>query len=264
MKIEEHVMFTAKHKNWKVGDKLLVMRDENIAHFLASISNTVNMKISEYLIDVIDVAAVMSLAEDFAKGELWEAVKVLKSPKTSRKIGKMVFESDKKLKKQLVDVAKALLARETLSRMLSVYYPEDPIMELKIMLPYKEDHINFTAKHGSWIVVKRLIIDEKTELADVARLLASINETITSKLPIYAKIDLKGIDEWFAGVKKAKSDVEIKTVVDKYLHFPAHRYAPSEFEKHARIYALRKMLEKIGLSLDVPAKPLEKYLEKKS
>ncbi len=263
MKIEEHVMFTAKHKNWKVGDKLLVMRDENIAHFLASISNTVNMKISEYLIDVIDVAAVMSLAEDFAKGELWEVVKVLKSPKTSRKIGKMVFESDKKLKKQLVDVAKALLARETLSRMLSVYYPEDPIMELKIMLPYKEDHINFTAKHGSWIVVKRLIIDEKTELADVARLLASINETITSKLPIYAKIDLKGIDEWFAGIKKAKSDVEIKTVVDKYLHFPAHRYAPSEFEKHAKIYALRKMLEKVGLSLDVPAKPLEKYLEKK-
>ncbi|ADT83885.1 DUF2666 family protein [Thermococcus barophilus] len=263
MKIEEHVMFTAKHKNWKVGDKLLVMRDENIAHFLASISNTVNMKISEYLIDVIDVAAVMSLAEDLAEGELWEVVKVLKSPKTSRKIGKMVFESDKKLKKQLVDVAKALLVRETLSRMLSVYYPEDPIMELKIMLPYKEDHINFTAKHGSWIVVKRLIIDEKTELADVARLLASINETITSKLPIYAEIDLKGIDEWFAGVKKAKSDVEIKTLVDKYLHFPAHRYAPSEFEKHARIYALRKMLEKVGLSLDVPAKPLEKYLEKK-
>ncbi|WP_457753193.1 DUF2666 family protein [Thermococcus sp.] len=263
MKIEEHVMFTAKHKNWKVGDKLLVMRDENIAHFLASISNTVNMKISEYLIDVIDVAAVMSLAEDFAKGELWEVVKALKSPKTSRKIGKMVFEIDKKLKKQLVDVAKALLARETLSRMLSVYYPEDPIMELKIMLPYKEDHINFTAKHGGWIVVKRLIIDEKTELADVARLLASINETITSKLPIYAKIDLKGIDEWFAGIKKAKSDVEIKTVVDKYLHFPAHRYAPSEFEKHAKIYALRKMLEKVGLSLDVPAKPLEKYLEKK-
>ena len=263
MKIEEHVMFTAQHKNWRVGDKLLVMKEDNVAHFLASISNTVNMKISEYLVGVVDVATVMSLAGDLAKGELWEVIKVLKSPKTSRKIGKIVFESDKKLKKQLVDVSKALLVRETLSKIVNVYYPEDPIDELKITPPYKEDHINFTAKYGSWIVVKRLIIDEKTDLADIARLLASINETITLKLPLYAKIDLKGIEKWFEGIKKAKTDVEIKTVVDKYLHFPAHRYASAEFEEHARIYALRKMLEKVGLSLDVPAKPLEKYLEKK-
>ena len=81
MKIEEHVMFTAKHKNWEVGDKLLVMKDENIAHFLASVSNTVNMKISEYLIDVVNVAAVISLAEEMSEGELWEVVKALKSPK---------------------------------------------------------------------------------------------------------------------------------------------------------------------------------------
>ncbi|MBO8175725.1 MAG: DUF2666 family protein [Thermococcus sp.] len=264
MKIEDHIMFTAKHKNWEIGDKLLVMKDENIAHFLASISNTVNMKISEYLIDVINVAAVMSLAEEMSEGDLWEVIKVLKSPKASRKLGKLVFETDKKLKKQLVDISKALLVRETLSRKISIYYPEGPMTDLKIVLPYKEDHINFTAKHGSWIVVKRLMIDEKTPLADVARIFASINETITAKLPIYAKIDLKGIDEWFAGIKKAKSDVEIKTVVDKYLHFPAYKYAPNEFVEHAKIYALRKMLEKVGLSIDIPAKPLEKYLEKKS
>ncbi|WP_206204949.1 MULTISPECIES: DUF2666 family protein [unclassified Thermococcus] len=263
MKIEDHVMFTAKHKNWEIGDKLLVMEDENIAHFLASVSNTVNMKISEYLTDVMDVAAVMNLAEEMAEGDLWEVIKALKSPKASRNLGKLVFETDKKLKKHLVEVSKALLVRETLSRKINIYYPEGSMKELKIVLPYKEDHINFTAKHGSWIVVKRLIIDEKTPLADVARLLASINETITAKLPIYAKIDLKGIDGWFAEIKKAKSDVEIKTVVDKYLHFPAHNYAPGEFVEHAKIYALRKMLEKIGLGIDIPAKPLEKYLEKK-
>lgn len=264
MKIEDHIMFTAKHKNWEVGDKLLVMKDENIAHFLASVSNTVNTKIPEYLTDVMDVAAIMSLAEEMVKKDLWEVIKTLKSPKTSRALGKIVFETDKKLKKHLVEVSKALLVREAISRKIDVYYPEGSMKELKIMPPYKEDHINFTAKHGSWIVVKRLIIDEKTPLADVARILASINETITAKLPTYAKIELKGIDEWFAEVKKAKRDVEIKAVVDKYLHFPAHKYAPDEFVEHAKIYALRKMLEKVGLDIDIPAKPLEKYLEKKS
>ena len=264
MKIEDHIMFTAKHRGWKVGDKLLVMAGENIAHFLASVSNTVGTKIPEYLADVMDVAAIMNLAKEIAKKDLWEVIKALKSPKTSRTLGKIVFETDKNLKKHLVEVSKALLVREALSRKINVYYPEGSMKELKIIPPYKEDHVNFTAKHGNWIVVKRLMIDEKTPPADVARILASINETTTAKLPVYAKIDLKGINEWFAEIKKAKRDVEIKAVVDKYLHFPAHKYAPDGFTEHAKIYALRKMLEKVGLGIDIPAKSLEKYLEKKS
>ncbi|WP_461862702.1 DUF2666 family protein [Thermococcus sp.] len=264
MKVEEHIMFTAKHGNWKVGDKLLVMESSKIAHFLASISNTVNTKIPEYLIDVMNVPGIISLAEELAEGELAEMFRALKSPGTSRKLGKLVFEDNKKLKKNIVDVARAFLVRETLSRKVSVDYPEDKIEELRIVLPYHDEHINFTAKHGSWIVVKRLIIDEKTPLADVARILASINETITLKLPVYAGIDMEGINSWFGDIKKARSKTEIETLINKYLHFPAHEYAAEGFEEHARVYALRKALEKTGLTVDLPAKSLEKYLEKKA
>ncbi len=264
MKIEDHVMFTAKYGSWKVGDKLLVMENAEIARFLASVSNTVNVKIPEYLIDVINVPSVISLAEELAAGELAGILKTLKSPGTSRKLGKLVFEENKKLRKNIVDVARAFLVRETLSRKVPVYYPEGEIRELRVVLPFQDEHVNFTAKHGSWIVVKRLMIDEKTPLADVARLLASINETTTLKLPAYAGINTEGIDAWFGDIKKARSKLEIEALVSKYHHLPAREYAPRDFEEHARIYALRKVLEKVGLTMDIPAKSLEKYLEKKA
>lgn len=261
MRVEDQIVFTAHHGNWKVADRLIDMEDEKIAHFLASIANTVNPKIPEYLTEVMNVAGIFSLAEEIARKDLSDAVVLLKSPGTSRKLGALVFEEDKKLKKHLVEVAKALLVRSVLATKVPVAYPEEPLNEVRIVFPFTEDHVNFTAKHGRWIVVKRLMIDEKTPMADVARLLASINETITLKLPLYAGIDTKGIEHWFGEFKKVKK-ADIPAVIEKYRHFHPESYAPATFAEHARVYALRKALEKIGLPLDVPAKSLEKYLEK--
>ena len=267
MKVEDQIVFTAKHGEWKVANRLIDMEDGKVAHFIASIANTVNAKIPEYLTEVMNVAGIMSLAEEIAGKDLPEAVVALKSPGTARKLGALVFEEDKKLRKHLTDVAKAVLVREVLSRKVPVDYPEGPLSEVKIMFPFTEDHVNFTAfhlsaEHGAWRAVRRLIIDDKTPMADVARLLASINESITLKLPVYAGIDVEGIEAWFGEFKKVKK-AEIPAVVEKYRHFQAENYAPAEFTEHARVYALRKALEKIGLPLDVPAKSLEKYLEKK-
>lgn len=269
MKIEDHVMFTAKHEKWEVGEKLIVMEDSNVAHFLARVSNTVNEKVGEYLIDVVNVPAILSLAEDIAgKGDVRDAFKTLKSPGTSRKLGQLVMETDKKLKKLLVDVAKAYLVRQTLVRLnLPVSYPEDAITELKVVLPFHGEHVNFTAKHvreeDKWIVVKRLMIDEETTFTEVARILASINETTTLKIAPYARIDIKGIEEYFSDVSKRTKGDALIAAVEKFLHFPAKNYAPQEFEEHAKVYALRTFLDKLGLNLDIPAKSLEKYLEKK-
>ncbi|QDA32372.1 DUF2666 domain-containing protein [Thermococcus indicus] len=267
MRVEDQIVFTAHHGNWKVADRLLDMDDEKVAHFIASIANTVNAKIPEYLTEVMNVAGIASLAEELAQKNLSDAVVALKSPGTARKLGQLVFEDDKKLRKHLVDVAKALLVRDVLSRKAPVDYPEGPLSEVRIVFPYNEDHVNFTAfhlsaEHGKWRAVRRLIIDDKTPMADVARLLAGINESITLKLPVYAGIDVDGIDAWFGEFKKVRK-AEIPAVVEKYMHFPAENYAPKPFVEHARVYALRKALEKIGLPLDVPAKSLEKYLEKK-
>ncbi|ASJ01254.1 DUF2666 domain-containing protein [Thermococcus gorgonarius] len=262
MKVEDHVIFTAKHRNWKVGDKLLDVDDHvKVAHFLSSVSNTVSMKIPEYLSDVINVTGVLSLVNETLKGDLAETLIALKSPGTSRKLNSYIYEEDKKLKKLLLDVAKALLVRETLSRFVDVYYPEEPLNEVRIVLPFASDHINFTAKHGKWIVVKRLIIDDSTQMADVARLLASINETITTKLPVYANIDVAGIEDAFSEFKKVKKS-DIPKVVERFLEFQPSEVSPREFEPHARLYALRKAVETIGLPFDVPSKSLEKYLEK--
>ncbi len=261
MNVEDHVMFTAKHGKWKVGDRLLNLEDENIAHFLASVANTVNLKIPEYLVGVMNVAGILNLAEDLSKRDFMDAVIALKSPGISRKLASLVFEEDKKVRKHLVDVARTLLVREVLSKKVEIEYPEGPVTEVRVVFPFPENHVNFTAKHGRWIVVKRIMIDEKTPMADIARLLASINETITLKLPLYAGIDVRGIEAWFGEFKKVKK-AEIPLVLEKYNHLTPSNYAGREFERHARIYALRKALERIGLSLDIPAKALEKYLEK--
>ncbi|NJF25463.1 DUF2666 family protein [Thermococcus sp. Bubb.Bath] len=262
MVVEDHIMFTAKYNEWKVGDKLLdVDKDEKVAHFLASVANTVNERIPGYLTGVVNVAGIMSLADEISKREFPDAVVTLKSPATSKKLGNLVYEDDKKLKKLLVDVAKAVLVRETLSRFTRVSYPEEPLGKVKVVLPFAEDHVNFTAKHGKWIVVKRLLIDPATQPVDIARLLSSINETVTFKLPVYAGIDVDGIENWFGGLKKVKR-ADIPAVVEKYLHLQPSSFAPSEFEEHARVYALRKMVETAGLPFDVPVKSLEKYLER--
>ncbi len=263
MVVQDHIVFTAKHREWRVGEKIISMDDnEKIAHFLARVSNTVVDRIPSYLTGVMNVAGIMSLAESTAGDDLIQAVVKLKSPSTSKKLGQMVFEEDKKLRKLLIDVAKALLVRGVLSRFEDIPYPEGIINELGIVLPYTADHVNFTAKHGRWVVVKRLIIDEATPKVDVARLLASINETVTSKLPVYAGIDVDGIASIFAGFKRVRKS-EVPLVMERYLQFQPVPYAPKPFERHARVYALQKAIETIGLPFHVPAKSLEKYLEKK-
>ncbi|WP_099210527.1 DUF2666 domain-containing protein [Thermococcus henrietii] len=262
MKVEEHVAFTAKHGDWNVAKKLTDMENERIAHFLAGVSNTVNAKIGGYLSDAIDVEGVKALAGELRKDSLADTVVALKSPGTARKLGNLVNETDKKLRKLLVDVAKAYLVRETLRPLVPIDYPEGILEGVDVEFPFEDEHVNFTAKHGRWIVVKRLIIDEKTPMLDVARLLASINETATLKLPVYADIDVEGIEEEFSAFKKVKKS-DIPKVIEVYEAFEPSLYADEPFEEHARVYALRIALDKIGLNLDVPAKSLEKYLEKK-
>ncbi|HHI00002.1 MAG TPA: DUF2666 domain-containing protein, partial [Thermococcus litoralis] len=54
----------------------------------------------------------------------------------------------------------------------------------------------------------------------------------------------------------------IKALVEKLTNIPIERYAPKEFAEHGKLYALRTALQKMGLSIDISSKSLEKYLEK--
>ncbi|ASJ17537.1 hypothetical protein A3L04_00855 [Thermococcus chitonophagus] len=240
-----------KHKGFAVGESVNELTDENVARFLARVSNTVLTKFPEYLEEKIDVKGLLTL---IPSGSLEEKLKFLRSPGTSRKIGNYVREDDKKLKKLLVEVAKAVLTREALKDELPVEFPGGRIEELKTKPRYREEHVNFTAKYGRWIVVKRLIIDEKTPMLDIARLLASINETAVNKIQEFVRIDMSGIEEHFSEFKKVRKGEDIAKLVEKFREFKG-----SDLEVR---YAVNVMLSKLNLTIDPPAKNLEKYLEK--
>ncbi|WP_297506847.1 DUF2666 family protein [Thermococcus sp.] len=261
MRVEDHVAFTARHLDWEVAKKLTEMEDEKIALFLSAVSNSVNERIPFYFGEVLDVEGLTSLAEELRRENLTETVMLLKSPGTARKLGALVKETDKKLKKLLVDASRALLVREALRGIAPVDYPGGSLKGVEVEFPFEGPHVNFTAKHGRWIVVKRLIIDEKTPMVDVARLLASINETATLKIPAYAGINIEGIEKEFPFKKVKKGD--IPKVIEAYEALEVEAFAEEPFIEHARVFALRTALGKIGLPLDVPSKNLEKYLEKK-
>ncbi|MFA4641288.1 DUF2666 family protein [Pyrococcus kukulkanii] len=245
------VEFTMKHRGFTVGESVHELTDDNIAMFLARVSNTVLTKFPEYVGDVIDVKGLLTL---IPQGNLDEKLKALKSPGTSRKIGNYVIEEDKKLKKLLVEVAKVILTREALKDELPLEFPGGRIEELKIEPRYKEEHVNFTAKYGKWIVVKRLIIDEKTPMLEIARLLASINETAVNKIREFAGVDISRIESHFSEFKKVKKAEDITRLIKKFKEFRGD-------ELEAR-YAVNVMLSKLNLTIDPPAKNLEKYLEK--
>jgi hypothetical protein len=261
MVVEDHIEFTARHLDWEVAKRVTEMDNDRIADFLARVSNTVNERLPIYFQEVLNVDELKKLAHELRRDDLTETVILLKSPGTARRIGALIKEDDRKLKKLLVDSAKALLVRESIRGLAPVEYPGGRLEGRDVEFPFTEPHVNFTAKHGGWIVVKRLIIDDKTPLLDVARLLASINETTTLKIPVYAGIDVDRIREEFPFKKVKKSD--IPKVIETYERLDISAFAEKPFEEHARVFALRIALEKIGLPLDVPAKNLEKYLEKK-
>lgn len=248
----EVVEFTMKHGGFIVGESVHEPIEDNMARFLARVSNTVLMKFPEYIEEVVDVKGILTL---IPQGSLEEKLKVLKSPGISRKIGNYVREENKKLKKLLIEVAKAVLTREALKGELPVEFPGGRIEELKIEPRYKEDHVNFTVKYGEWIVVKRLIIDEKTPMLDVARLLASINETTINKIPRFARIDMDRIEEHFSEFRKVRKAEDIARLVEKFREFKPKNNIEIR-------YAVNVMLSKLNLTIDPPAKNLEKYLEK--
>ncbi|WP_297497030.1 DUF2666 family protein [Thermococcus sp.] len=261
MRVEDHIAFTARHLEWEVAKRLTEMDDERIALFLSAVSNSVNGRIPFYFGEILNVDGLISLANELRRESLTETVALLKSPGTARKLGALVGEKDKKLKKLIVDAAKALLVRETLREIAPVDYPGGSLKGVDTEFPFSEPHVNFTAKHRRWIVVKRLIIDEKTPMLDVARLLASINETTSLKIPAYAGIDIEGIESEFPSKKAKKED--IPKVIEAYETLEVEAFAQKPFIEHARVFALRTALGKVGLPLDVPSKNLEKYLEKK-
>lgn len=59
-----------------------------------------------------------------------------------------------------------------------------------------DEHISFSAKHKSWIAVKKTSIDENTDDLDIARILISIRDSLDTKILQYleGEFDIKALE----------------------------------------------------------------------
>ncbi len=133
-----------------------------------------------------------------------------------------------------------------------------------------EDKIEFIAKHKNWFVVKKIKIDENTESIEIARLLASIDETVLNKIVEYLPFDIdklyKIADEIFQKKKGRITEEEIAQVLKK-LKSPATTRKLNEITESKEGKEILKailnniILERLGIPTRVSPKVIEKYIE---
>jgi len=78
-----------------------------------------------------------------------------------------------------------------------------------------DERVEFFANKGKWVVVKKLKVTEKTDELDIARFLASVNETMDRKMYEFlgTAMDLEALDAIAAeccGAEKGKKGYSVK------------------------------------------------------
>jgi hypothetical protein len=134
-----------------------------------------------------------------------------------------------------------------------------------------EEKIEFIAKHGKWFAVKKMKIDENTESIEIARLLASIDESVLNKIPEYLPFDIdklyKIADEIYQKKKGRITEEEIAEVLKK-LKSPAVTRKLNEITESKEGKEILKpllnyiILERLGIQTRISPKVIEKYIEK--
>ncbi len=148
----------------------------------------------------------------------------------------------------------------------------------------EDDYIIFDAKVGKWISIKKIKIKPDTEKADVARLLASIHDSMHRKIWDFLseEVNLKELDEIAYEITGAQFDKKKKTYVVKgrkseaqIAEALAKCNSPSTTKKItkspnkyyleiAKTYLTRKVIDLLGVRIEIDPKTIEKYMEQKS
>lgn len=132
-----------------------------------------------------------------------------------------------------------------------------------------DDEIIFTAKHKDWVVVKKLLIDEKTTPQEIAASLASIEDTISRKSYEYSGINKTAIEEMAESLTKGKkkSFASLAEVLTKLrpsemksqllLSCPTPQHLPI-----AENYLIKCIIDKVGFKTNLDLETLsEAYPE---
>ncbi|MBN1785794.1 MAG: DUF2666 family protein [Candidatus Methanofastidiosa archaeon] len=135
-----------------------------------------------------------------------------------------------------------------------------------------EDHISFSTKYKSWIVVKKMKVDENIEDIDVGRILLSIRDTIDGKIYelLQGDFDIEGLkkivdeivpsgklneEQMASALKTAKSPKATKMLKEL-----------TEEKLKLEVYKgllVEMVVQKLNLSM-LALKSLDKYLDDKS
>lgn len=134
-----------------------------------------------------------------------------------------------------------------------------------------EERILFTAKKGKWYVSKKLKIEENTPDVEVARVLAGINETMSSKIKEFLPFDMQKLeeiaDEIYVAKKGKVKEEEVSEALVK-LKSPATTKKMNAITESKEGKEILKrllteiVLERLGFNAQIEAKMIEKFIEK--
>ena len=128
-----------------------------------------------------------------------------------------------------------------------------------------EDQIQFIAKVGKWVAIKKLSITDKTEPFTVACFLATLDDTFDRKIKdnLSERVDFKRIDEFIkeiSGKKGKKTEEEIAKLLKEMSGAKLTRVINSAIntdglekkeakalQEFGKVYATRAILDAIGL-----------------
>ena len=130
----------------------------------------------------------------------------------------------------------------------------------------ESDSIDFMAKYGNWIAIKKMSIKSDTKPEEVAFHLAAIRQTIDRKAFEVLGIDTAALDAYAAKLtgssRKSYSNLsnaiqQLGSAESKAAIESATKGKP-ELEPVASIYLFRKVVQNIGFDFDVNQEMLSK------
>ncbi|MGI0141399.1 MAG: DUF2666 family protein [Candidatus Micrarchaeales archaeon] len=128
------------------------------------------------------------------------------------------------------------------------------------------DSVDFMAKYGTWVSIKKMSINQKTTPQEIVMHLASIRQNIDRKAFEMLGIDTKALDEFaltftagkrksFAGLAEALDGFgkgDIKAALEKAAN------GKEELKKITSIYLFRCIVKNLGFDFDVNPEILQK------
>jgi hypothetical protein len=126
------------------------------------------------------------------------------------------------------------------------------------------DSIEFSAKYGSWVAVKRITIHGDTKPAEVAAHLASVRQSIDRKSFEILGIDTAKLDAFSESMKSKKSYSNLAQAIERMGSADAKKAIADacagkpELTQIAGAYLIGKVIRSAGFDVEVNLKALEK------